>query len=228
MMKKWFQSAVLLMAVSTLSACATKELLSQGGSTTKIVEQGIAQDHVIAFGRPAQVLQGMPADAIVIVGKQNSYVLSEGGGQFSNLISKLDPRYIRVTNGLRLFSANNDGRFVSQLSLRYSRIKSDFSKADIDFFLQNNVRECTHDSEIRMNVQSFCFDIPLAGAIYPAVSNQGSLRPLSKPYPIEVYTKVEQTQQHPNKVGKKIALFPFAVAFDVITLPFQAIGEIFD
>lgn len=227
-MKKWFQSAALLMVVSALSACATKELLSQGGSSIKTVEQSILQDHVIAFGRPAQLLPEMPADTIVIVGKQNSYVLTEGGRQFSTLIGKLDARYIRVTNGLRLYSANNDGRFVSKLNLRYSRVKNDFSKADVDFFLQNNVRECTHDSETRMNVQSFCFDIPLAGGIYPAVNNQGNLRPLSKPYPIEVYTKVEQTQQQSNKVGKKIALFPFAVAFDVITLPFQAIGQIFD
>ena len=79
-----------------------------------------------------------------------------------------------------------------------------------------------------MNVQSFCFEIPLQGLIYPVARNLGSLRPLSKSYPIEIYTQTEKTEYHSHDVGKKIVLFPFAIAFDVITLPLQAIAEIFD
>ena len=92
------------------------------------------------------------------------------------------------------------------------------------------MRECTNDSDKRMNAQSFCFDIELEGGIYPPVSNRGSLKALSKPYPIEIYTETKETkQEYRDKVAaQKVVLFPFAVAFDVVTLPFQIVSKIFE
>ncbi|WP_394261806.1 hypothetical protein [Moraxella boevrei] len=82
-----------------------------------------------------------------------------------------------------------------------------------------------------MGVQSFCFDMNLAGMVYPAVSNQASMKRLSKYYPASIYTETTQTVNNPDvgkDAGKTLVLLPFAVAFDVVTLPFQAIYEIFD
>ena len=228
-MKLAIKFASLFVAINLLNACATSQLLENNRSTHTITErQTLIQDSVRAFGKPAQIINNLPSDAIVIVGNQQSYVLTQGGGKFTTLIGQLDPRYIRITNNLSFYSEKNDGKFSGKLDLRYSRLASDVGKNDIQFFLQNGVQECTSESDKRMNVQSFCFEIPLQGLIYPVARNLGSLRPLSKSYPIEIYTQTEKTEHHSHDVGKKIVLFPFAIAFDVITLPLQAIAEIFD
>ena len=80
-----------------------------------------------------------------------------------------------------------------------------------------------------MNAQRFCFNLKLAGAVYPAASNLASLQALSKPYLVTIYTTQEQTYSTGSGSGlEKLVLLPFAVAFDVITLPFQAAEKIFD
>ena len=66
--------------------------------------------------------------------------------------------------------------------------------------------------------------------VYPAVSNQNSLKALSKAYPVTIYTEKEEQsyQAGSNNPLETLVLLPFAVAFDVATLPFQAINKIFD
>ena len=193
-MKLAIKFASLFLAINLLNACATSQLLENNRSTHTITErQTLIQDSVRAFGKPAQIINNLPSDAIVIVGNQQSYVLTQGGGKFTTLIGQLDPRYIRITNNLSFYSEKNDGKFSGKLDLRYSRLASDVGKNDIQFFLQNGVQECTSESDKRMNVQSFCFEIPLQGLIYPVARNLGSLRPLSKSYPIEIYTQTEKT-----------------------------------
>lgn len=221
--------ASMLLIANLFSACATSTLLDKHqDSHISTEKQVLIQDSVRAFGQPAQHINTLPSDAIVIVGNQQSYILTQGGKTFSNLIGQLDPRYIRITSPLSFYSERNDGQFTGQLNLRYSKLASDVHKNEIQFFLQHNVEECTSSSDKRMNVQSFCFEIPLQGLIYPAVNNLASLRPLSKSYPIEIYTKIQKTNHNNNHAVKKLVLFPFAIAFDVITLPFQIIAEIFD
>lgn len=231
-MKSLLKTVTLLSMVMLLNACATKSLLEKDSHYTRVstTRKTLVQDNVVAFGKPVQKLQNMPNDTIVMVGDKQSYVLMQGGKQLATLLNHLDPSYLRVTSPLKFVSKNNDGQFNGKLVLRYSRLQSDIGKQDIQFFLQNNVRECTNDSDKRMNAQSFCFDIELEGGIYPPVSNRGSLKALSKPYPIEIYTETKETKQeyHDKVAAQKVVLFPFAVAFDVVTLPFQIISKIFE
>lgn len=219
-------------AVFALSGCATKTLIEQdtGGNYTKTIKQVLVEDSVVAFGKPTTPLANTPQDTIVIVGQKNSYVLTKGGGQFVTLLSYLDPRYIRVTSPLNFYSKDNDGRFTGKLSLKYSQLAEDVKKSDLDFFLRNNVQECTSYNDKELGAKSFCFEIPLEGSVYPAVSNQSSLKPLSKAYPVSIYTEKTETAYRSGNSNpvKKLVLLPFAVAFDVATLPFQALGEIFD
>lgn len=222
----------LLTATLTLSGCATHTLLSKdsGGVETQKVKKTLANDHVLAFGKPSLPLPNLPADAVVIVGQKNSYVLTEGGGQFTRLLTRLDPKHIKLTKPLDFYSANNDGQFTGELAFKYTKLKDEVSNDELNFFLQNNVEECTSQSDKSLNAQSFCFSIPLKGLSYPAVSNQSELKALSRAYPVSIYTHEEQTtyRQGESDPVQKLVLFPFAVAFDVVTLPFQAIGKIFD
>lgn len=232
-MKISTKSVLLTLATSlTLSGCATHALLSKdsGGMETKKVEKVLVNDTVLAFGKPSLRLPNLPHDAVVIVGQKNSYVLTEGSGRFERLLTRLDARNIKLTKPLKFYSANNDGSFTGTLAFKYTKLKDDVKKDELNFFLQNGVEECTSHNEKQLNAQSFCFDIPLKGLSYPAVTNQASLQALSKAYPVTIYTHEEQATYRKGESDpvQKLVLFPFAVAFDVATLPFQALNKIFD
>ena len=93
--------------------------------------------------------------------------------------------------------------------------------------MQNNGRDCTSVSDLRINAQRFCFSVPVKGAIYPQVSNlsliQANYRALSKPYMVSFYTQSQQKQvsRSGTNTAQKLVLLPFALAFDVVTFPFQ-------
>ncbi|OTG83603.1 hypothetical protein [Acinetobacter sp. ANC 4648] len=233
-MTKIFKNSIistLIISSTFLTGCATATLLKKdNGVRTQNVQTTLIDDNVLAFGKPAQAVSNLPNDSIVIVGEKNSYVLTQGGGRFAKLISSLDAKNIQITKDLTFYSANNDGNFSGSLPLTYVKLSEDVSKADREFFIENGAEECTNSSDHRLKAQRFCFNLKLAGVVYPAASNSASFKTLSKPYQISIYTR-KQVKDYSNassKTADKLILFPFAVAFDVVTLPFQAVHKIFD
>ncbi len=232
------KSALAGAALTTLlasSGCATNELLeSNTRVSTQTVKSMLSQDQIIAFGRPASTLPNMPMASMVIVGEKNSYVLTQGGTEMVNLLTKLDPKNIQVENDMTFNVPNNDGYFQGQMKMSYVKLKDEFVRSDYQFFLQNGGQDCSSDSDLRINAQRFCFTVPVKGAIYPQVSNismiQSKYRPLSKPYTVTFYGQTQQTQTTSSgaNTGQKLVLLPFALAFDVVTLPFQLLGAVVD
>lgn len=233
-MKKLFQCGVIAgCSLGVLTGCATHELLRDHTpkTYTKTTKQTLVEDRVLAFGKPVAILPETNQDSIVIIGEKNSYVLTQGSKEFTTLINYLDPDYIKLTQKLEFFSANNDGRFGGTLGLKYSQLKENIGKKDREFFLKNNADECTSYDEGKMDVQSFCFDVDISGVVYPAVNMPSNMKRLSKHYPVSIYTQTTTTVANPEAgkdAGRKLVLLPFAVAFDVVTLPIQALYEIFD
>ena len=216
-----------------LSGCATTELLDDGRYVdTQTVKQTLVEDQLVAFGKPATRLPNMPANSVVIVGEKNSYVLMQGGTEMVNFLTNLNPKNIRVDSDMAFYSPNNDGYFQGEMKLSYAKLKDEFSRSDYYFFLQNEGVECSKDSDTRMNAQRFCFTVPIKGAVYPQVNNldliQSKYSTLSKPYPVSVYTNT--TVQNTNyrsgaNPAQKLVLLPFALAFDVVTLPLQLLAD---
>ena len=224
-----------LSALLASSGCATNELLeSNSRVTTSTVNSVLSQDQIIAFGRPAQALPRTPNATMVIVGEKNSYVLTQGGTEMISLLTKLDPKNINVENAMSFTVPNNDGYFGGRMKLSYAKLKDEFARSDYQFFLQNDGQDCTSASDLRINAQRFCFDVPVQGAIYPQVSNisliQSQYKALSKPYTVTFYGQTQQTQTTSSgaNTGQKLVLLPFALAFDVVTLPLQILGAIAD
>lgn len=126
---------------------------------------------------------------------------------------------------------SNDGYFQGEMKLSYAKLKDEFQRSDYQFFLQNNGRDCTSASDQRINAQRFCFSVPVKGAIYPQVSNlsliQSNYRALSKPYTVSFYTQSQQRQVSRSgaNTAQKLVLLPFALAFDVVTFPFQLLDQ---
>ena len=218
--------------IATLfTGCATKTLMTKDNKTyTRSNKVTLVEDQVVAFGKPAQTLNTLPANSLVIAGQKNSYILTQGGAQFVTLITKLDPKNIQMTKELSFYSEKNDGHFTGTLPLSYVKLKEDISKKDLEFFIENGAKECSTYSDERMKAQRFCFDIALAGVVYPAANNLASLKALSKPYQVSIYTYQEESYKSKSGLNpfEKLVLLPFAVAIDVVSLPFQAADKIFD
>lgn len=233
-MTKKFNNSILttlIISSSLLTGCATSTLLGKdNGVRTQTVPVTLIEDNVLAFGKPAQAVPNLPSDSIVIVGEKNSYVLTQGGARFAKIISSLEAKNIQITKDLSFYSAQNDGNFSGSLPLSYIKLTEDVSKADREFFIENGAEECTTSSDQRLKAQRFCFNLKLAGVVYPVANNSASFKKLSKPYRVSIYTRKEVTDYSKAgaKTADKLILFPFAVAFDVVTLPFQALHKIFD
>lgn len=229
------KTVVLGAALSALlasSGCATSSLLeSNSRVSTQTTKTILSEDQIVAFGRPAQALPKTPNATMVIVGEKNSYVLTQGGTEMVSLLSNLTPKNIQVDNDMSFDVPNNDGYFQGEMKLSYAKLKDEFKRSDYQFFLQNNGRDCTSASDQRIDAQRFCFSVPVKGAIYPQVSNlsmiQSNYRALSKPYTVSFYTQTQQDQinRSGTNAAQKLILLPFALAFDVVTLPFQLLDN---
>ena len=219
------------LACILLSGCATTTLINKDTEMrTKTSKVVLVEDQVVAFGKPAYTSAQLPANSLVIAGTKNSYILTQGGAQFVNLITKLEPANIQMTKELRFFSEKNDGHFSGVLPLSYVKLQQDISKKDLEYFITNGAEECSTSSDKRMNAQRFCFNLKLAGVVYPVANNIASLKALSKPYQVTIYTQVEEQYKSSPRINplEKLVLLPFAVAIDVVSLPFQIAGKIFD
>ncbi|WP_230655824.1 hypothetical protein [Psychrobacter sp. I-STPA10] len=228
-----------LAGVLAMTGCATSSLLEGDRvtytPTTKTVKQVLIEDQLVAFGRPAQPLPNMPAHSVVIVGEKQSYVLSQGGVEMASLLTNLTPQNIQVENDMSFYSPKNDGYFQGTMQLSYAKLKDEFHRSDYQYFLQHGGKECTTDSDARINAQRFCFTIPIKGGVYPQVSNlsliQSKYQPLTKPYAVTIYTQstqeqMQQSRQYGGRSGvEKLVLLPFALAFDVVTFPLQLLAN---
>ena len=224
-------SLIVVSTTTILAGCATSKLINKGHETSsRTIKVTLVEDSVIAFGKPAQSLQGIPQHSIVIAGQKNSYILTEGAAQFITLINKLEPHNIQITKSLSFYSANNDGRFSGKLPLSYVKLTEDISKKDLEFFIANGAEECSTSSDKRMSAQRFCFNINLSGVVFPAANNLSSLKALSKPYQVTIYTEKKESYTTKSNLNplEKLVLLPFAVAIDVVALPFVAAEKIFD
>ena len=231
-----YKSAILGASIATIlmmTGCATSSLLDSPSHVTNTsTKQILSEDQIVAFGRPAQSLPNMPNATMVIVGNKNSYVLTQGGTEMVTLLTNLTPKNIQVQNDMSFYVPNNDGYFQGNMQLSYAKLKDEFTRADYQFFLQNGGQDCTTASDARIAAQRFCFQVPVKGAIYPQVNNlaliQSKYRPLSKPYTVSFYTQSQQNDvSYGGKTGvQKLVLLPFALAFDVVTLPFQLLDSV--
>lgn len=224
-----------LAALFLMSGCATTELMESKSSKSShsVQKQVLVEDQLVAFGRPAQALPNLSANSVVIVGEKNSYVLTQGGPEMVNILTNLTPKNIQVDSDMSFYSPQNDGYFQGAMKLSYAKLKDEFKRDDYQFFLQNGGKECTDASDQRIGAQRFCFNVPIKGAVYPAVSNlsliQSKYRALTKPYPVTIYTQSQtQNSARNNNAAEKLVLLPFALAFDVVTFPFQLIGAMAD
>ncbi|RSN73888.1 MULTISPECIES: hypothetical protein [Acinetobacter] len=212
-----------------LTACASNRV---GDSTRDFFtkyESGhewitILEDDVVAFGKPSIALPHEPADSIVIAGKQYSYVITQGGTELIQLLSQLDPKHIQIDRDLN-FNApeQNSPHFYGNFRFSYTPPNGKLNEKETKLFKKYGVQPCSCIEKIRPAT----FDLKLRGKVYPVAKNIDTLTPLSKPYHVKIqylYYKSETVKRSKKEILQQLPILPLAIAFDVVMLPFQAIG----
>ncbi|WP_038344692.1 hypothetical protein [Acinetobacter sp. A47] len=212
-----------------LSACGTSRFADSTRDIFTKDDSGyewitLVEDDVVAFGKPATALPDEPADSVVIAGKQYSYVINKGGSGLVQLISQLNPDYIKIDRDLDFHApAQNSPSFYGNFRFSYTPPNGKLNAKEAALFKQYGVQPCSCEEKVK----PAAFNLPLEGKVYPAANNLAKLTPLSKPYHVKIqyqHYKSRTVKRSGKEVMQMLPLLPLAVAFDVIVLPFQAIG----
>ncbi len=186
----------------------------------------LIEDNVVAFGKLAQPSSDLPSDAVVVAGEKYSYVITEGAMAFQSLFSQLEPKYIRFHHDLSFYHPYGiNNQFSGTIRFDYAP-PSGLSAQEQALFKSYGVAPCACGSSSKSSANSF--ELKLSGLIYPVANNIKRLQPLSKAYKVSVYQTEKVKKRLPDTpLAEKIALFPIALAVDVIALPFQGLGIVY-
>ena len=172
----------------SLSACNTLTMhsdpittiqsqLKQQSKLQQASQASVANtEQIIAVGQATPDLLVYHGRYVVMATKNNSYVMDQGGLQFFYLLNQLDSMHLDVPKILNFNSHDKSKRFDGNISMAYVNLKEDLTQKELLFLFENNAQNCSSANDFAVNALRFCFDIPVQGQIYPAVSNIETLR----------------------------------------------------
>lgn len=217
-----------------LTGCSTNRVI---GESTKELFTGYENqrhewvnyltDEVVAVGKSTKPIPNEPAETIVVAGKKYSYVINKGGTDFFNLITQLNPEYIKISQELSFISpANDSNQFHGSFQFSYIKPNGELNLQELGLFEKYGVKPCKCDF-IPYDSKKHTFEIEIAGKIYPVVENISSLKPLTKPY--SIHLKVLELKGGKRKLSTKeklqaIPMLPISLTIDLLVLPSKILG----
>lgn len=210
-------STLLVVVCLNLSACATT-LLSEAlpNETTKTEKIILAKDQIIALG---QAVQNQQEQGIVFVGQDFSYLMTEGSSEFLTIIKNIpvNQRTLIIPSPL-LLEMDDPTHFHGELQFIYKTplfALSEQQKENLkNLGFKNHFVVIENQKDV---LYPYAF-LSFKGQIYKAPDIQKIQQTLPIPYPIALQQKDEITKKHPFKRVTRMALYPLAMAFDVVTV----------
>ncbi len=210
-------STLLVVVCLNLSACATT-LLSEAlpNETTKTEKIILAKDQIIALG---QAVQNQQEQGIVFVGQDFSYLMTEGSSEFLTIIKNIpvNQRTLIIPSPL-LLEMDDPTHFHGELQFLYKTplfALSEQQKENLKTLgFKNHFVVIENQKDV---LYPYAF-LSFKGQIYKAPDIQKIQQTLPIPYPIALQQKDEITKKHPFKRVTRMALYPLAMAFDVVTV----------
>jgi hypothetical protein len=195
-----------------LPACATTSLLSDPVTSTKIKETELGTDTIRAIGYPTN--NGEKKEGVVLLGNKFTYWLTSGSDMVT-LMANLDAKYIEMESTPTF--AIKDKTFSGTIKFQYNRTGATYSKSERDIL-----------SKLCLVGQSEapkrCW-INISGALYlPAqqVAEGAGIKNLDRKPTVRLVTQDGTvTEVDAATLASTLFVFPFAVAFDVVTSPVQ-------
>ncbi len=210
-------STLLVVVCLNLSACATtllSEALPNETTTTETILLAPAQ--IIALG---QAVHNQQEQGIVFVGQDFSYLMTEGSSEFLTIIKNIpvNQRTLIIPSPL-LLEMDDPTHFHGELKFLYKTplfALSEQQKENLkNLGFKNHFVVIENQKDV---LYPYAF-LSFKGQIYKAPDIQKIQQTLPIPYPIALQQKDEITKKHPFKRVTRMALYPLAMAFDVVTV----------
>lgn len=215
-MYKLFSASILTICLG-LTGCATNMLSTTlPNETTEIKTTTLKTDQIIALG---QAVKNDQEQGFVFVGQDYNYLMTDGSSNLLNIIKSIpaEQRTIKTPSPLVL-EMDDSTHFQGEITIRYniSTSKMDEKQKELlktlgfknQFMVMENQKQVFYPFTI----------IRFKGKIYQKADNQKIQQQLPTPYPVALQQKDEITKKHPFKRVTRMALYPLAMTFDVITV----------
>ncbi|BFM83777.1 hypothetical protein L1Z01_02225 [Acinetobacter baumannii] len=210
-------STLLVVVCLNLSACATT-LLSEAlpNETTKTEKIILAKDQIIALG---QAVQNQQEQGVVFIGQDFNYLMTEGSSEFLNIIKNIpvNQRTLIIPSPL-LLEMDGPTLFHGELKFQYNIPASKLSDQQ-----KENLKNLGFKNHFMVMENQTQLLYPYAiirfkGQIYQTSPTLKVQQTIPTPYPIALQQKDEITKKHPFKRVTRMALYPLAMAFDIVTV----------
>ncbi|MCG5226022.1 hypothetical protein [Acinetobacter pittii] len=215
-MYKLFSMSILTICFS-LTGCATN-LLSTAlpNETTEIKTTVLKNDQIIALG---QTVKNNQEQGFVFIGQDYNYLMTEGSSNLLNIIKSIptEQRTIKTPSPLVL-EMDDSTHFHGEITIRYNIPTSKMDEKQKELLKALGFKNQFMAIENQQQVFYPFTIIRFKGKIYQKAENQKIQQQLSVPYPVALQQKDEITKKHPFKRVTRMALYPLAMTFDVITV----------
>lgn len=210
-------STLLVVVCLNLSACATT-LLSEAlpYETTKTEKIILAKDQIIALG---QAVKNQQEQGVVFIGQDFNYLMTEGSSEFLNIIKNIpvNQRTLIIPSPL-LLEMDDPTHFHGELKFQYNIPTSKLSDQQ-----KENLKNLGFKNHFMVMENQTQLLYPYAiirfkGQIYQTSPTLKVQQTIPTPYPIALQQKDEITKKHPFKRVTRMALYPLAMAFDIVTV----------
>ncbi|MDN8222436.1 hypothetical protein [Acinetobacter baumannii] len=210
-------STLLVVVCLNLSACATT-LLSEAlpNETTKTEKIILAKDQIIALG---QAVQNQQEQGVVFIGQDFNYLMTEGSSEFLNIIKNIpvNQRTLIIPSPL-LLEMDDPTLFHGELKFQYNIPASKLSDQQKENLKNLGFKNYFMVMENQTQLLYPYAIIRFKGQIYQTSPTLKVQQTIPTPYPIALQQKDEITKKHPFKRVTRMALYPLAMAFDIVTV----------
>jgi len=215
-MYKLFSASILTICLG-LIGCATNMLSTAlPNETTEIKTITLKTDQIIALG---QAVKNEQEQGFVFVGQDYNYLMTDGSSNLLNIIKNIpaEQRTIKTPSPL-ILEMDDSTHFHGEITIRYNIPTSKMDEKQKELLKTLGFKNQFMAMENQQQVFYPFTIIRFKGKIYQKAENQKTQQQLSVPYPVALQQKDEITKKHPFKRVTRMALYPLAMTFDVITV----------
>ena len=215
-MYKLFSASILTICLG-LTGCATNMLSTAlPNETTEIKTTTLKTDQIIALG---QAVKNDQEQGFVFIGQDYNYLMTDGSSNLLDIIKSIpaEQRTIKTPSPLVL-EMDDSTHFHGEITIRYNIPTSKMDEKQKELLKTLGFKNQFMAMENQQQVFYPFTIIRFKGKIYQKAENQKIQQQLSVPYPVALQQKDEITKKHPFKRVTRMALYPLAMTFDVITV----------
>lgn len=215
-MYKLFSISILIICLG-LTGCATNMLSTAlPNETTEIKTTTLKTDQIIALG---QAVKNDQEQGFVFIGQDYNYLMTDGSSNLLNIIKSIpaEQRTIKTPSPLVL-EMDDSTHFHGEITIRYNVPTSKMDEKQKELLKTLGFKNQFMAMENQQQVFYPFTLIRFKGKIYQKAENQKIQQRLSVPYSVALQQKDEITKKHPFKRVTRMALYPLAMTFDVITV----------